>query len=266
MVLSIAMKEIRLTKGFVAVVDDADYEELTKFSWYAKETKWGTYAERSFPRKPGVRRTNITMHRQLLGLKSGDGKYADHVDGNTLDNRRSNLRVCTNAQNAANVGPRKGKRFKGVDWYEPSCKWRAYIRVNYKRSYLGLYDTPEEAAKAYDSAALAAWGEFAQLNFPMNDPRAVAYLPGAGFPFPRNTQPRPVPKIPTVWRIEVSEKRPLMSGKRVPCGLCEGTGMEVNDRYDRGRRVIILTSWACPRCWGEKTVLSSAPLAVEAAS
>ena len=64
----------------------------------------------------------------------------------------------------------------------------------------------------------------------------------------------------------MSDKRPLASGKRVPCGLCEGTGLEVNDRYDRGRRVIILTSWACPRCWGEKTVLSSTPLAVEVAS
>jgi len=96
----------------------------------------------------------------------------DHINGNPLDNRRENLRICTRAQNTCNrkavVNSKSG--YKGVTKKNSSRKWIPEIRKDGKKLYLGSYNTPEEAAKAYDKAAKEIFGEFAKLNFPDKDP------------------------------------------------------------------------------------------------
>ena len=99
------MREIPLTRGFVAVVDDEDYEKLQQLSWYADTGASGlVYAARGLPRNGSRRRDKIRMHRQILSLARGDSAHVDHKDGDGLNNRRSNLRKCTPSQNLRNHG------------------------------------------------------------------------------------------------------------------------------------------------------------------
>jgi AP2 domain len=100
------------------------------------------------------------MHKLLTGYPK-----TDHRDGDGLNNQRYNLRETTDAQNGANTGPRTG-RYKGVHRYEGQGLWRAQIQVNGIKNHIGVYSSEESAARAYDQAALAIWGEFARLNFP----------------------------------------------------------------------------------------------------
>lgn len=160
-------KEIVLTRGYVALVDDEDYEWLSRHSWYAMS---GTYPYAVRKSRDG-KHSAILMHRVILGLLDQPyNVYADHVNGDVLDNRRANLRICNNALNQANTGPRprrgrpKSSRYKGVCLYKGS--WRAAITLGKKRRAIGSYATEEVAAKAYDAVARDAWGEFAYLNFP----------------------------------------------------------------------------------------------------
>lgn len=105
------------------------------------------------------------MHNLILNCKG-----IDHRNGNGLDNQRANLRQATSPQNAANKRPGIGftSVYKGVSWNVRSDKWRAQIWTGGKSYWLGLYAVEEDAARAYDAAALAAWGEFARTNFPEN--------------------------------------------------------------------------------------------------
>ncbi len=95
-----------------------------------------------------------------------DGKQVDHINGNPLDNRRENLRICENAENNRNKGLTKASTsgYKGVSLYKRSGTWRAYIVTNYKQKHLGTFDNPIDAAKAYNVAAIKFHGEFARLN------------------------------------------------------------------------------------------------------
>ncbi len=162
------MRQIPLSKGYVAVVDEEDYERLAELPWYAHETRWGTYAFRSLPVSEGAAKRNVSMHREVIGLPAAceGGPLVDHINGDTLDNRRENLRACDTTQNAANMKPHRGRRFKGVAWHKASKRWRAYLRTGYRQVSLGYFDTQDEAARAYDRAAFREWGEFARLNFP----------------------------------------------------------------------------------------------------
>lgn len=151
------MPEVRLAGGRVAVVDDADYERISRYKWRACKPRNVVYAM-----------TNVTatsteyMHHMVLGVRG-----VDHRDGNGLNNQRSNLRPCNQSQNGANTRPRSGgtSRYKGVSWHKLTGTWRAYIRVNYRQIQLGHFETEEEAARAYDAAALEHFGAFANLNF-----------------------------------------------------------------------------------------------------
>jgi hypothetical protein len=159
------MKEIKLTQGKVAVVDDCDYEELSKHKWLAQKNGNTFYAERGV--RVDGKKTNIKMHRQILGLTKGDGKVIDHVNHNGLDNQRHNLRVCTNTENNCNQQTRsnpKSSKFKGVSRNKGKGKWRAYIKVNQKNIHLGRFTSELEAAKAYNLAAVWHFGPFAHLN------------------------------------------------------------------------------------------------------
>ncbi len=160
------MKEIPLSGksgyGLFAIVDDEDYEELSKYKWHAFKSRptSATYAIRNPPNKKTTRR----MHRLIMNPKKGE--QVDHINGNGLDNRKSNLRICTNTQNQYNrkLNRRNKTGYKGVHWNKEKCKYRASIRHNKKLVFIGDFNSPIEAAKAYDEKALELFAEFAKTN------------------------------------------------------------------------------------------------------
>lgn len=154
-------REIPLTRGKVAVVDDEDYDRIAQHKWYAEPIGRRWYACRRIERG-GIRR-KVYMHREVVGAEPGTD--TDHRDHDGLNNRRGNLRSCTRSQNCANIPNKAGRsRFKGVQWITRKSSWQARIRVDWHSRFLGWFETEEEAALAYNAAALAAWGEFAKLN------------------------------------------------------------------------------------------------------
>jgi hypothetical protein len=161
------MREIPLTRGMVAIVDDEDYEALAVYKWMATEKRNGKfYAVRSVGTRAS--RKTVAMHRVIMN--AGPDDFVDHKDDNTLDNRKGiSLRKCTRAQNQRNRHARNGKSgYKGVYFLarKRSKPWRAEISVDNKSVHLGYFDTDIEAAKACDAEAIARFGEFANLNFP----------------------------------------------------------------------------------------------------
>lgn len=163
------MKEIPLTKGYVTLVDDEDFDSLMTRSWSVNITKSGhiyaQYTKRFGSRKEN-KQTTVQMHRIIKDAKTGE--YVDHIDGNTLNNQKSNLRICTNTQNAYNqvghVNQRKCK-YKGVKRSNTkSLRYYAKITVKGKSLYLGSFSTQEDAARAYNEAAINHHGPFAFLN------------------------------------------------------------------------------------------------------
>jgi hypothetical protein len=154
------MKEIPLSKGLVALVDDCDFEWLNQWEWYASSGRLNSY----YARRSLKEHKSVLMHREIMGVVLG--QFVDHRDHNTLNNCRYNLRYCDLFQNAHNASIRKdsGSGFKGVGWHKNRHKWQAHINTGGKIIYLGIYDTPEEGADAYDKAALQYFGEFALTN------------------------------------------------------------------------------------------------------
>lgn len=159
-------KEILLSQGQVAIVDNQDYEWLSRWKWYAQRTPSGEfYAKRNAWDK--VRFVSFKMHRVIMNAQPES--EVDHVNGNKLDNQRSNLRICTHPQNVCNARIRKDNScgYKGVHLEKRyGGKWFAIIGVNGKSKFLGYHPTSEAAARAYDLAAKQYHGEFAQLNLP----------------------------------------------------------------------------------------------------
>ena len=151
------VRRIRVGQGLFATVDAADYRKLCKYKWYAYRRGRKVYA---------VCRTEgrtVYMHRMIMRPRRG--YLVDHIDGNGLNNRRCNLRVCTPAQNRANSRPCGGASgFVGV--YPKGNKWRASIVYRGQFYYLGLFDDPVAAAKARDRKAYEFHGPYAYLNFP----------------------------------------------------------------------------------------------------
>ncbi len=160
------MKKIPLTQGQAALVDDEDYEELSKDKWYASQHRSGSYyATRSTKRDASGNHRTIYMHRQILGVSPGE--HVDHANHRTLDNRRVNIRKCSRSLNNANAHKRKGcsSRFKGVTWCKRRGKWTARIKCEgRKRKHLGYFGDEIAAARAYKAEAIIQFGEFALLN------------------------------------------------------------------------------------------------------
>ncbi len=160
-------KMIDLGKGLNAIVDDEDFDAVSQFKWYPIRMKRRVYAIRylEFDRKTGNSKM-ISMHRQLV---EAVGLDVDHIDGDGLNNSRSNLRAATRAQNLWNQPKSRGKsRFKGVHWHAQNKKWRARIMKLGKQIDLGCFASEEDAAKAYDRAARSLFGDFARPNFTEN--------------------------------------------------------------------------------------------------
>ena len=154
-------KTIPLTKGFVTIVDESDYDWLNKWKWqYAtvRDAGYAVHAIRSELGKYDV----VRMHRLIMN--PSEEMYIDHINGDRLDNRRCNLRICTNTQNSQNRKIKKGRKYKGVCLERRNNKWRAYIDVNKIRINLGTFIYEIDAANAYNEAAIKYFGEFARLN------------------------------------------------------------------------------------------------------
>ena len=153
------MQEIRLENGGTALVDDEDLPLVADKKWYRVDGPNTSYAHTLRAGKI------IRMHRLLIGPKPA-GAVVDHINRNGLDNRKENLRVATLTQNQANTGPRKKStsKFKGVSLKKARRAWCAQIQKDLKKIHIGYYDTEEEAAEAYNRAAVKLFGEYAYLN------------------------------------------------------------------------------------------------------
>ncbi|GAJ07077.1 unnamed protein product, partial [marine sediment metagenome] len=152
------MREIILTQGKAAIVDNEDFGYLSRFKWHAVRVGHNWYANRNIKTMDGYK--SQRMQWDILG------KNTDHKNGNGLDNRRDNLRTCTKAQNTRNQRrePTKLSPYKGVKRkvYRYRIMWEAKISVEGRQIYLGLFGIAEEAALAYNKAALIYFGEFAK--------------------------------------------------------------------------------------------------------
>ena len=155
------MKEIQLTQGKVAIVDDEDFDKLNSLNWYAVKGKESFYAQRQVRTSEG--RKNFHMHKVILGVE----EQVDHINLNGLDNRKENLRVATNQQNCMNVAPKhsnKTCKYKGVHKTR-SGTFEIQIKINYKSYNIGRVKDEELAAKYYDAVARYYHGEYAWCNF-----------------------------------------------------------------------------------------------------
>lgn len=154
---------VQLTRGLVALVDADDYPRVMAAGrWNARPHGKTIYAQHGIV-LPDGRRSTQQMHNFITGVIG-----IDHRNGDGLDNRRSNLRVTTQAQNCANTRIRSNNKsgFKGVSWHAARAAWVAQIKSGDTSHHLGLFSDREAAARAYDDAAIDLFGEYARINFP----------------------------------------------------------------------------------------------------
>jgi len=163
------MKEVELTKGYVCLVDDEDYELVSLKSWHIKPSRGGRYKAHTIYACTAIRLghgrkakvAHVSMHRFLMNAAAG--QLVDHINGNGLDNRRHNLRFCTRSQNRTNqwhgLTERRGARF-----HKRLGLWQSSITVNGKQIHISYFKTPEEASAAYDAKAILLHGEYATTS------------------------------------------------------------------------------------------------------
>lgn len=155
------MKRIPLTKGQYALVDDIDYQDVSRFNWCIAKSGSRLYASRKRSRKFPGKRLTLYLHRHIMGEPVG--LMVDHINHDTLDNRRENLRVCTQTQNLQNRSGAMGRSktgLRGVCFDRARNKFLAQISVNGNRINLGRFKTAEEAKAVYDYANRKHFGEF----------------------------------------------------------------------------------------------------------
>mgnify|MGYP001180977569 CR=1 FL=1 len=146
------MKKIALTRGLYALVDDDDFEELNKWKWHARKGRYTWYASRKIMQKNSdgkwVHKKLIHMHRVVN--KTPNSLFTDHINGNGLDNRKSNLRSATNSQNLLNSRVRvdNSSGVRGISWHKTRKKWRVYISDGGRHRHIGLFSTLDEAIEA----------------------------------------------------------------------------------------------------------------------
>lgn len=154
--------------GYNTFIDDEDYEKVTRYTWYInrKEEKLKNKIYYECKIKDCTGRHTIRLHRIIMNLQTGDGKIVDHINGDTLDNRKSNLRICTNKENVRNQ--KKSRKntsgYKGVSFNKRDRKYQAHIRVDGRKKGLGYYNTAQEAHAAYCEASKKYHGEFGRTE------------------------------------------------------------------------------------------------------
>lgn len=157
------MREIPLTQGQVALVDDEDLELVNKYKWSCRPGKRTFYAQAATRIKG--RNYCVKMHRVIMHVPTS--QQVDHIDGDGLNNQKSNLRLCNNSENAMNRRKRlnTSSKYKGVSWWTARQRWVADIWLSGKNVRLGTFQQEIEAARVYDAAARIHFGQFAKTNF-----------------------------------------------------------------------------------------------------
>jgi hypothetical protein len=158
---------LQLSRGLNALIDACDFPELSRSTWFVTQTRRGGRLYAATDALADGRPGRVSLHRHLIG--DPPGVLTDHVNQDSLDNRRRNLRPASTSQNTANGpkscrGGRSSSRFKGVSRYRFDGRWQAGVCRDRHRYYLGLYLTETEAATAYNHAARLLFGDFARLN------------------------------------------------------------------------------------------------------
>lgn len=162
------MKLIPLSQGQFAKVSDKDYKKISEYKWHASwyKTNRCFYALTAVPYGDGSKRMRpLAMHRFIMGLGYGSKGVVDHRNHDTLDNTRRNLRVSTHVQNCQNRVLNKNNKsgLRGVSVHKQSGKWQATIGAYGKFTYLGLFDTKEEASARYKAEARKLFGRFSNV-------------------------------------------------------------------------------------------------------
>ena len=152
------MKSILLSTGKRTVVDNEDFLKFSKFSWTAANGYPARYIYID------GKKTCVYLHREIV--RCVKEKVVDHINGNKLDNRKSNLRVCSQSENLMNKGLIRTNTvgYKGVYWHKKGKKWMSAIGHLGKQVYIGLFPSKTTAARAYNKKAIELFGEFARLN------------------------------------------------------------------------------------------------------
>lgn len=152
------MIKIPLTKGKFAVIDDDDYDKIAGYKWCFAKAGYAASRKKNYGEQ-------VLMHRIILN--AGKTQSVDHKNGNGLDNRKNNIRLCSHQQNMMNrkMPCHNTSGYKGVTWDKQMKKWRAQLRHSKTNSYVGLFSNIVEAAKEYDKKAREVFGEYARTNF-----------------------------------------------------------------------------------------------------
>jgi len=152
------MRKVSLTNGGVSLVDDQDFSKVSGYKWFRKRNDYNGEVAVT------TGRPREYLHR--LVMEAPKGMNIDHINGNGLDNRRKNLRICTPAENSRNskIYSNNTSGFKGLTWHKGSKRWIVRLTKNYKRIHIGYFTDVLEAAKAYNAAAIKHFGGFAKLN------------------------------------------------------------------------------------------------------
>ncbi len=160
------VREIPLRRGGVALIDDDDYKKIAAFRWNIRKDGYVEYAARYI--QINGKNVRISMHRVILNLSHRDGTIVDHINGNGLDNRKTNLRIVTSSLNRYNCRMRYNNTsgYRGISWHRKDKKWRVSICFKGKQFWCGEFINKISAALAYDNAAIKYYGTDAKLNFP----------------------------------------------------------------------------------------------------